>query len=138
MKLKNCKKCQKLFVNVLEKDICQECCEKEEEKHKEILRYLNNNPNASIKEICESIKVSENNVIELIKYKRVTLGIPVEYNCEVCGRKIKAGRVCEVCKGKMEKELGKAVEKLKKEEVEEAAKNLATKYALELRKKKGY
>ncbi|MBU1366361.1 MAG: winged helix-turn-helix transcriptional regulator [Candidatus Omnitrophica bacterium] len=138
MKLKNCKKCQKLFVNVLGKDICQECCEKEEGKHKEILRYLNDNPSASIKEICESIKVSEKSIIELIKNKRVTLDISVEYACEVCGRKIKTGRVCVVCKGKIERELGKAVEKLKKEEGEMAAKDLATKYALELRKKKGY
>jgi protein-arginine kinase activator protein McsA len=136
MELRNCRKCQKLFISISGRLICQECYEVEEEKYDRILKYLGTHPDASIKEICEATQNSEESVVELVKKGKITLNVSVVYRCEICGKKITSGKACPECRKKMEEELDKVIEKVKKEQGEAKARDLATKYALEIRSKR--
>ncbi|MDI6786011.1 MAG: hypothetical protein QMD92_04805 [bacterium] len=135
MELRNCRKCRKLFISISERNICQECCEKKEKNYDRILEYLNKNPNASVEDICEATKTTKNNVAELVKNEKIALTVSFEYKCEICGKKIKMGKACPECKKKVSNELNKAIDKVKKEEGEAKARDLATKFALNLRDK---
>lgn len=134
MELRNCKECKKLFVSVSGRTICRDCHEKREKSYDRIIKYLNNNPNASIEDVCKATKVTKDSVIELVKNRKISLS--VEYECEICEKKIKVGKICPECKEKVTTELDKVLDKVRKEEGEAKARDLATKFALDLREKK--
>lgn len=136
MELRNCRKCKKLFISISGRITCQECYEEKEKSYDRVFEYLSKNPDASVGDICKATKVTEDSIVELVKNKKIALNVSVEYKCEICGKKIKVGKVCEECKKKVSKELDKVIDKVRKEEGEAKARDLATKFALDLREKR--
>ncbi len=97
LQLKNCPNCGKVYVDTGMR-MCRDCYEKELKQEDEIASYVRDNPNSTVKQICEALNVKERIVMRMIKAGRfVAAGVQVGYPCESCGAIITRGRLCDKC-----------------------------------------
>lgn len=121
MNVVNCRKCGKLFNYIAGPQTCPMCKEKNEEKFREVKKYIQQNRRASMQMVCEECDVEPGQIQTWIRQERLQFAedSPIKVNCEKCGCMISSGRYCDKCKNDMSRDLGKMmrkpVEELKQE-----------------------
>jgi flagellar operon protein (TIGR03826 family) len=135
MKLMNCTKCRKLFVSI-GRSICPSCVEKEREEFEMVKKFLAENPHSTVSQISQATGVSQNAIIDLVKKGRIVASEAIiVYGCEICGRPIHSGKVCNICKEKLTTELKETLSRSALEAKRKEVRDLATKFMKERRKK---
>ncbi len=97
--LRNCPECGKVFVKI-NKNLCPDCIEKEENEFEEVRKYLKDNPKASVEEIVEITGVEEKKVLRWMREGRVDVSFSdgsSGLTCKSCGARIKTGNFCSSC-----------------------------------------
>lgn len=104
MDVRNCRGCGRLF-NYLGggNNLCPNCMKALDEKFSQVKEYIYDNPEASIQQIMEDNKVSVQQIKKWIREERLCFSehSPIGIECESCGKMIKTGRFCSVCKEKL-------------------------------------
>ncbi|TZE83146.1 TIGR03826 family flagellar region protein [Calorimonas adulescens] len=99
MKLKNCKRCGKLFVyNGI--DLCSDCIREDEEDYKKVKDFLYKYPGASIMEVSEATGVEPDKIWDFLKQGKLEISqenTSILLSCERCGKPIRSGRFCDEC-----------------------------------------
>lgn len=99
--LKNCPRCNKIFVKNL-RDVCQDCFKIEEEDFQAVYQFVRKRENrqASMLEVEEETGVKESVIVKFIKQGRLQVySFPnLAYPCESCKKMIREGRICGECK----------------------------------------
>lgn len=109
MNLGNCPRCGKLYATNI-REMCTECFKEMENECQICTDYLRHHRGASIYELSEITEVPINRITRFIREGRISildapnLAIP----CEVCGTFIREGHMCDSCRTRLTKELGKA------------------------------
>lgn len=118
MDVRNCIKCMKLFNYVSGPTICPVCRKDLEEQFKEVRLFIRKNPKAGIAEVAEQCNVDIKQIRQWIREERLSFSSEsaIGIECEMCGKTIKTGRFCDVCKAQVANNLNSAY---KKEEVKE-------------------
>lgn len=111
MKVKNCKKCGKIFNYIMGPPICPACRELMEDKFQEVKKFVQDNKQAGINEIASECEVEISQISQWIREERLFFAddSPIGINCESCGAMIKTGRFCEKCKAEMARDFNGAV-----------------------------
>ncbi|MCM3731591.1 hypothetical protein M3196_07950 [Fictibacillus nanhaiensis] len=119
--LMNCPQCGKLYIKRI-RNTCDACYFEEEQQFDKVYRYIrkSENRNATIVEVSDATKVSENKIIYFIHQGRIRVkGFPnFTYPCDGCQKPINDGRLCQQCKDKLKSEL--SIEDFIKKKQEEA------------------
>ncbi|SDH19403.1 flagellar operon protein TIGR03826 [Alteribacillus persepolensis] len=128
--LKNCPRCGRLFVKSL-RAICNDCHRAIEEKFQKVYAYMRKQKNrsATMMRVVEATGVEKEDISQFIKEGRLHIQqFPnLEYPCESCGKGIRAGRICQVCKDDIENGLkAETVAKDQKEREEQEKKRHLT------------
>lgn len=102
MDVRNCKECSRLFNYVGGQQLCPECVKALEDKFEEVREYVYDNPGAGMAEVSEKMEVSVNQIKRWIREERLTFSeeAQIGLECEGCGKLIRMGRFCDVCKAK--------------------------------------
>lgn len=99
LKLKNCKRCGKLFVfNGV--DLCPDCLQEDEEDFRKVKDYLYHYPKSTVFEISEATGVSTEKIWDFFKQGKLELADKnsgISLTCERCGKPIRSGRFCNEC-----------------------------------------
>ena len=104
MNLRNCSECGKVFVFV-NRNICPDCQDKEEEMFGQARDYIKEHPGATIMEVSEKTGVSEEKIFRFLRDGRiVSSNVNLGLVCESCGAPISSGRACDKCKKEIEKD----------------------------------
>lgn len=113
MDIKNCVKCNKIFNYVAGPSICSNCRQTAEEKFKEVRIFIRKNPKSSVGEVGEACEVDVKQIRQWIREERLSFSedSAIGIECEVCGKTIKTGRYCDVCKADVVNKLGSAYQK---------------------------
>lgn len=104
MELKNCKVCGSLFLyNGSPSTVCPRCNKKEEEDFELVKSYLWDHPRATLVQVVDHTGVSEKKIIRYLKEGRIELadGSQIPIYCEICGKMIAQGRICDGCAGEL-------------------------------------
>lgn len=106
MESRNCPKCGKFFVYISNR-ICDNCQKEEEESFRKLKDFIDENPNALIKEVTESTGISSKKILSYIREGRiiVTKGLSSELKCTHCGAQISTGKFCDKCVIKINNEV---------------------------------
>lgn len=96
--LRNCNICGKVFVRI-NRNICPDCLDKEEQEFEEVRRYLKENPGASVMEISEITGVHEDKILKWMREGRIDASYRADgrITCKRCGTSITAGNLCSKC-----------------------------------------
>ena len=115
MNLRNCARCGKMFNYVAGQPICEPCKKAIEESFQQVKQYIEENPRASLKQICEDNEVSTKQLQQWIREERLMFSkeSPIQLLCEKCGDPIVTGRFCAKCKGTMANTLNQTFAKPK-------------------------
>lgn len=107
MEVITCRSCGKLFNHISGERICPACQRKLEVKFNEVRVFVRENPDADIKTISEEKDVSVRQIKQWIREERLIFSkdSPVGLPCESCGKMIKTGRYCDMCKSKLQNNL---------------------------------
>jgi len=109
MELGNCANCGKLILITPFNDLCKDCIKEEEEQFEKVNRFLKKKENrtASMEEVVTATGVKEEVIYKLIKKGRIQLiHFPnLGYPCEICGKLIRMGKLCQDCSNNLEEEL---------------------------------
>lgn len=108
MEVRNCKGCGTLFNFIGGAPLCANCQKDLEKKYEEVKDYLYDNPGASIQQVSESNDVSVAQIKKWVREERLefTADSAIALDCENCGKAIRTGRFCALCKDKMSTRLG--------------------------------
>lgn len=127
MELRNCPECGSVFTFV-RTNLCPACQKKDEEDFRKVRSFIMRNANASILKISEETEVDEKKIMRYIREGRIRIapdneGIVVQ--CEVCGKRIPNGRLCEACSEKLSSGLRRSImaENIKQHEEEKKIKD---------------
>lgn len=110
MPLANCEECGKLYQQFRSKR-CPECKKAREKEVDDVKRFLRRNPGAAITEVSEGTDIEEEKILDFIREGDIELVKPpvdMQFNCEVCGSVIPAGRKCQSCQDKFVTQFKKA------------------------------
>lgn len=110
MDIASCKGCGRLFNRMGNQRLCTNCLKKMEDKFVEVKKYVRENPNIGIKELSEAMDVSTRQITQWVREERLIFSedSPIGLPCESCGKSIKTGRFCELCKSKLTNDLREA------------------------------
>ncbi|MCL1975861.1 MAG: flagellar protein [Firmicutes bacterium] len=114
-----CKLCRAPFFSYGSR-LCQDCQERMDKDFITVRDYIYDNPNeASVEKIAEATGVDEKSIIYLLEEDRFAIKGALETSallrCQICGRNISSGSICESCKISLTKDLGAAVNALNDE-----------------------
>lgn len=118
MVLAKCKRCGKIFNKILEKDVCPECLNKEEEEFQKVKNFFRKHPRVKLEEASQETGVDKKVILQFLKEGRLQLSLSEDeflregLFCERCGKPILQGKLCVECRQK----LGLLVSDGKKEE----------------------
>ncbi len=107
MGLARCKRCGKIFNQVIEKEICPACLEEEEEEFQKVKGFFREHPRARLEEASQKTGVDKKTIMQFLKEGRLQRVLPEEEAleeglfCERCGRPISQGKLCVECKKKL-------------------------------------
>lgn len=118
MEVITCKGCGKLFNYIQGQRLCPACQKMIEDKFVEVKKYVRENPNADIQLVSSEMDVSVRQIKAWIREERLVFSddSPVGLPCESCGKIIKTGRYCDVCKNTLSNSLRQAAGLNKKPE----------------------
>lgn len=115
MNVRNCPRCNRIFVPQSGRNICPVCIREEEDKYEIIREYLRDNPGATLIEVVNATGVDEDIIMRFIREGRIEsksmLGDSLK--CERCGAAIESGKLCRNCQMEMAKEFQRAASSLK-------------------------
>ncbi|MGI5880058.1 MAG: TIGR03826 family flagellar region protein [Syntrophomonadaceae bacterium] len=95
--LRNCSECGRLFA-YQGRDICTRCMEGEDEEYMIVRRYVREHPGASVFEVADETGIEEEKILQFLKDGRLqSKGFAEVHECQMCGRRITAGKYCENC-----------------------------------------
>lgn len=108
MEVKNCKGCGMLFNFIGGVPLCANCQKDLEKKYEQVKDYIYDNPRASMQMVAEENDVSVPQLKKWVREERLefTSDSAVCIDCENCGKPIRTGRFCNLCKDKMTSKLG--------------------------------
>lgn len=106
MEVRNCRNCGRLFnyIGGAYKHMCPACIDLLEEKFQEVKKYVEENPGATMNEISENLEVSTKQIEKWVREERLCFSndSPIGLECEKCGKMIKTGRFCDICRNDMQ------------------------------------
>lgn len=95
--LRNCPDCGKLFVR-LNRNLCSDCAEKEEEEFEKVRLYLKENRGISVDKASEETGVETKKIIKWVREGRIEADLKGFFlNCRRCGVEIEEGNFCANC-----------------------------------------
>lgn len=102
MDVRNCKSCSRLFNYIGGQPLCPECIKALDVKFDEVRDYVYDHPRAGMQQVAEDNDVSIAQIKRWIREERLAFSddAQVGLECEGCGKMIRTGRFCEVCKAK--------------------------------------
>ena len=108
VEVKNCIRCGAVFSTIVNKMACPNCEKKEEERFQELRKYINEHPNAKLKDVAAECNITPKKLMQYIREGRIeiTKGLEDEITCEMCDKRIQRGRYCAACIAKIATELG--------------------------------
>ena len=103
---KNCPRCGKVFVSVID-TVCPSCAKELELKFEDVRAFVKDHPNRTIKEVSEACEVSVKTILRYIREGKLeaSTGMHGEVTCSKCGVPISSGRMCKKCAGETEKQV---------------------------------
>lgn len=123
MNIKQCKMCGRIFPYI-SKQICYECEKKLDEYFLKVRDYLYTNPVADVVELSKNTGVEEKYILDFLREERLTLNKEGStLYCDCCGRPIKGGKYCDVCKTDLHKAFTDAVDVAKKQTASDSEKD---------------
>lgn len=109
MEIGNCPKCGDLFIPSAFRDLCEKCYREEEDAFERVNQFLKQKENrmASMMQVVEATEVDEELIYKFIRKGRIRLiHFPnLGYPCEVCGKRIQKGILCEDCMSEVKNDL---------------------------------
>ncbi len=102
MDVRNCKGCSRLFNYIGGQPLCPECSKALDLKFDEVRDYVYDHPRAGMQEVAEENDVTIAQIKRWIREERLAFSdeAQVGLECEGCGKMIRTGRFCEICKTK--------------------------------------
>ena len=102
MDVRNCKGCSRLFNYIGGQPLCPECSKALDVKFDEVRDYVYDHPRAGIQQVAEENDVTIAQIKRWIREERLAFSddAQVGLECEGCGKMIRTGRFCEMCKTK--------------------------------------
>lgn len=93
-----CVVCGKEFETSKFEMICSECGQTDQKVFNVIRDYLYAHPGANVNEVTKETGISASKILKYLKEGRIeTVGNVTLLNCEVCGKAIRYGTLCEAC-----------------------------------------
>ena len=113
MDVKNCKKCGKIFNYITGPVICPQCQEKTEETFQKVKEYIAANPGCTVASTADACEVEIQQIRQWLREERLTFASAEgsDLTCEVCGKPIMSGKLCDTCKLEVSKGLSDAIRK---------------------------
>lgn len=113
MDVRNCKECGNLFNYVSGPPLCPNCMKRLEDKFAQVKEYIYDNPKSGIREVSEANEVPVPIIKKWIREERLSFSedSAIGLECEGCGKIIRTGRYCDMCKTKMTQRLEGAYQK---------------------------
>lgn len=103
--LRNCVECGRLFA-YQGRNLCSKCLEKEEDEYNIVRRYVRDHSGASVFEVADATGVEEEKILQFLRDGRLqSKGFAEVIECERCGRRISSGRLCDSCRGQLDREI---------------------------------
>lgn len=97
MDIRNCRRCNRIF-QYRGSRYCPGCMQELDEIFVRVRDYIYDNPQATIMEVSQELKVEESIILEFLKEGRLELSSPgLDYVCERCETPITTGRYCNEC-----------------------------------------
>jgi rRNA maturation endonuclease Nob1 len=104
-KYKECEKCGTRFIEVRESKLCPSCRSKAEKNFVKVTEYIYDNPSANLAEIADETGVAESDIETWSVEGKIKDYIRPAVRCEVCGKGIKIGRICQKCQSGLEPDM---------------------------------
>ena len=114
-KLKNCAQCGKVFSPIRNEKLCRDCMIKQEEKEREVLQYVRDNPGVSMKDAADAVGVSDRFIKQMASqglFVNLKSADDFFYPCVRCGRPISRGTYCTDCLKSLRQETKRAAEQM--------------------------
>ncbi|WP_153724841.1 TIGR03826 family flagellar region protein [Heliorestis convoluta] len=111
MNVKNCPRCDRIFVRQPgARNLCPTCTREEEDQYEVVRTYLRKYPGATVIEVVTATGVEETLIAKFIKEGRLeaSSSLQVAWPCERCGTPIRQGNLCGNCQEELAEELRKA------------------------------
>lgn len=110
MEVVTCKGCGRLFNHIRGERLCPACQKKMDDLFMEVKKYVREHPDVEIHTLSKEMDVSVAQIKRWVREERLVFSkdSPVGIPCENCGRTIKTGRYCEMCKTKLTNEFRQA------------------------------
>lgn len=102
MDVRNCKGCSRLFNYIGGQQLCPECLKALDVKFDQVRDYVYDHPRAGMQQVAEENEVSVAQIKRWIREERLAFSddAQVGLECEGCGKMVRTGRFCELCKAK--------------------------------------
>ena len=98
--LKNCRRCNKIFLYMAGLPICPACAEEDEKIFELVCEFIRKNPGAPLSEVSKELEISYDKLLKYVKEGRLQIrsGNGGFYRfCEKCGEMITEGKYCDHC-----------------------------------------
>lgn len=97
MEVRNCPSCGKIYIYTGQR-FCPVCMQKEETLFEQVEGYLHDHPGANLEAVAKGTGIAKEIILDFIRRGRlVTLTAEGMLRCEICGRPIDQGRICNDC-----------------------------------------
>ena len=109
--LRNCRRCDKLFVYT-GIPLCRQCIDEDEEIFERVKEYIESHPKCTTIEVAEALDVPMEKILQFLREGKLELSkenTNILLGCERCGRPIPTGRYCSECASFIEKEFMKGL-----------------------------
>ncbi|HKM39209.1 MAG TPA: hypothetical protein VJ036_02965 [bacterium] len=101
MEIRNCPQCGQLYTYSGHR-LCPSCYQKEAEVFELVEQYLHDHPGANLEAVAQGTGIAKEVILDFIRRGRlVTLSTEGLLRCEICGRGIDHGRICDDCAVKL-------------------------------------
>lgn len=105
--VRNCNRCNKIFMYVTGLKLCDECKKLVEEEFERVRVFVRDFPGATVSEVSRETGVSSHLIYRFLKEGRleVSESSPIALPCENCGSRIRSGRFCVSCSKRLANEM---------------------------------
>lgn len=106
MNVDYCPRCGKLYAkNVL--GMCHACYKELDKMYEACVEYLRKHRGCDIQQLSAETGVSVKQIIKFIREGRISImtNPNMTIPCEVCGKDIREGTICESCRSKLNKDI---------------------------------